>query len=312
MRRWLLCVILFIWAKSVFSWGFEPHRIINKHAVLLLPSPLFNFFKKHIEYISLHATDPDQRRYIDTNEAPKHYIDLEFFDGIDSTPILYNVAKLKWGEELLNKQGSVPWTVYFTIHKLKYAFIEQNLELILKHSAELGHYVADLHVPLHTTKNYNGQLTNQHGIHKLWETEVAELYHEYPFLPNKTQYLENPMDSIWVWMWESHNQVNNVLECEIKCRKNKESTITKSYLPNQNGLMNIQNTANFILAYEDCLRLKVYKRMEESIQHVASCIYTSWILAGQPTLPRSEEIIEKPISHVNESNNFHDHGSCHP
>ncbi len=311
MRKWLLCVILFTWTKYVFSWGFEPHRIINKHAVLLLPTPLFDFFKKHIEYISSHSTDPDQRRYIDSNEAPKHYIDIEFFIGIDSIPIFYNAANSKWGEDLLNNHGSVPWTVYFTIHKLKTAFIQQNAELILKHSAELGHYVADLHVPLHTTKNYNGQLTNQYGIHKLWETEVAELYREYPFLPNEINYLENPMDSIWKWMWESHNQVNNVMECEFNCRKNEEFIITKSYLQDQKGLMSVKNTVNFIKEYENCLRLKVYKRMEESIQRVASCIYTSWILAGQPTLPNSQDISDLPIRHINENINLHEHGSCH-
>ncbi len=36
---------------------------------------------------------------------------------------------------------------------------------ILKYSADLSHYIGDAHVPLHTTSNHNGQLTNQVGIH---------------------------------------------------------------------------------------------------------------------------------------------------
>lgn len=311
MRRGFLWVILLVFSNQLFAWGFEPHRLINKHAILLLPSPLFDFYKKHINYISAHATDPDQKRYIDTNEAPKHYIDMEYFIGIDSTPLHFNAAKSKWGERLIKEQGSVPWTVYFTMQQLKHAFEKQNLEQILKLSAELGHYVADLHVPLHTTKNYNGQLTEQHGIHKLWETEVAGIYNNYAFLPDEAQYLQNPMDSIWKWMWASHNQLNDVLECEIKCRNNKNSGLTKTYKQQKNGIMSFQNNPGFIRDYDSCLKLKVYQRMEESMQHVASCIYTSWILAGQPPLPLSDNLPEESQTIKLENASSHDHGNCH-
>lgn len=309
MRRGFLWVIFLIFSNELLAWGFEPHRLINKHAILLLPSPLFEFYKKHINYISAHATDPDQRRYIDTNEAPKHYIDMEYFIGIDSTPLNFKAAKLKWGDSLLRKQGSVPWTVYFTMQRLQRAFENQNLENILKFSAELGHYVADLHVPLHTTKNYNGQLTNQHGIHKLWETEVARIYNNYAFLPDGAQYLQNPMDSIWKWMWESHNQLNDVLECEAKCRVNKDLSLTQSFQQQNNGIMSFQNNLGFIRGYDHCLKLKVYQRMEESMQHIASCIYTSWILAGQPPLPFQNELPQEADSTHLEK--VHNHGNCH-
>ena len=49
-----------------------------------------------------------------------------------------------------------------------------NLEDVLRTAADLGHYLADAHVPLHTTGNYNGQRTNQTGIHALWETHNVE------------------------------------------------------------------------------------------------------------------------------------------
>ena len=39
--------------------------------------------------------------------------------------------------------------------------------------ADLGHYLADAHVPLHTG-NYSSQRTNQTGIHALWETHNVE------------------------------------------------------------------------------------------------------------------------------------------
>ena len=48
------------------------------------------------------------------------------------------------------------------------------LDDVLRTAADLGHYLADAHVPLHTTGNYNGQRTNQTGIHALWETHNVE------------------------------------------------------------------------------------------------------------------------------------------
>ena len=47
--------------------------------------------------------------------------------------------------------------------RLTRAFKEKNLTRILRLSADIGHYIADAHVPLHTTENYDGQLTDQHG-----------------------------------------------------------------------------------------------------------------------------------------------------
>lgn len=47
-------------------------------------------------------------------------------------------------------------TVY---NRLVKAFENHDVDYILKNSDDLGHYVSDTHVPLHTTENYNGKLT---------------------------------------------------------------------------------------------------------------------------------------------------------
>lgn len=45
------------------AWGFYGHRRINRMAVFTLPPAMFGFYKRHIDYITDHATDPDSRRY---------------------------------------------------------------------------------------------------------------------------------------------------------------------------------------------------------------------------------------------------------
>ena len=35
------------------------------------------FYRKHIEYVTEHAVDPDKRRYAIKGEDIKHYIDID-------------------------------------------------------------------------------------------------------------------------------------------------------------------------------------------------------------------------------------------
>jgi hypothetical protein len=45
--------------------------------------------------------------------------------------------------------------------KLTQAFKEKRKSEILFIAADLGHYIADAHMPLHTSDNHDGQLTDQ-------------------------------------------------------------------------------------------------------------------------------------------------------
>ena len=46
----------------------------------------------------------------------------------------------------------------------------------------------------HTTENYNGQFTNQKGIHGFWESRIPELfYDEYDFITGKAKYIDYPL-----------------------------------------------------------------------------------------------------------------------
>src|SRR5690606_37925329 len=109
-------------------------------------------------------------------ESPRHFIDIEDYEEghNDSIPIHWSEGKEKVQERRLRASGIVPWQVYFTYQKLVRAFREQDNDAIIRHSADLGHYVSDAHVPLHTTRNYNGQFTGQIGIHAFWESRLPE------------------------------------------------------------------------------------------------------------------------------------------
>lgn len=136
-------------------------------AVFILPGELIRFYKSNVQFLTEHAVDADKRRYSDTAEAPKHFIDADRYgiNPFDSIPQKWADAELKFSADLLKDNGIVPWQIERTYSSLVKAFKERDSLRILRLSADLGHYVADAHVPLHTTENYNGQLSGQTGIH---------------------------------------------------------------------------------------------------------------------------------------------------
>ena len=110
-------------------------------------------------------------------KAPAITCDVDHYEKrlpLDTIPPGWKEAVAKYGQDTLSAHGIVPWHIKKVTWQLTNAFVTQDLSLIIRLSADLGHYVGDLHVPLHTTANYNGQLTGQHGIHGLWESRLVE------------------------------------------------------------------------------------------------------------------------------------------
>ena len=83
---------------------------------------------------------------------------------------------LQFGRQATQQDGTGPWSAEITFDRLLDAFRRIDLESILLYSSDLSHYVADLHQPLHTTENFNGQLTGQMDIHARFESDLLNRY----------------------------------------------------------------------------------------------------------------------------------------
>ena len=146
-------------AIKAFAGASYAHRKINYYAVFLLPPEMMVLYKPNIDFIEEHAVDPDKRRYAIAEEGPRHYIDIDHYGDYpyDSLPRNWNDAVTKFSEDSLIEYGIVPWWIQTMLYRLTNAFKEKNQAKILKLSAEIGHYIADSHVPLHACSNHNGQ-----------------------------------------------------------------------------------------------------------------------------------------------------------
>lgn len=272
------------------GWGFFGHENINRLAVFTLPAEMNLFYKKNISYIVEASVNPDKRRYAVAEEGPRHYIDLDEYndsldslDSLDTLPQRWTDAIRKIPKDSLMAHGIVPWHTYTMYLRLREAFMLGDPDKILRISSELGHYVADAHVPLHTTSNHNGQKTDQHGIHGLWESRLPELFSvDYDFFVGRATYIPDVQKAMWDVVIASHACVDSVLIFE---KQLSERELSRKYSFETRAKQTVKvYSYRYSKLYHNMLYGMVERRMRRSIKMVGDIWYTAWVDAGQPDL----------------------------
>ena len=289
MKKIILIACLAAIAGKSYCWGFFGHKKINNYAVFLLPPQMLVLYKPNIEFITEHAVDPDKRRYAAAAEGPRHFIDIDHYGKYpyQELPHNYKEAVEKFGKDTIERYGIVPWHVQVMLARLTNAFKEKNFSAIMKTSAEIGHYIADAHVPLHASSNHDGQLSNQKGIHAFWESRVPELLADntFDFFIGKAEYIKDPGNYIWNRVLESGAEADSVLAIEkqlsLQYPADKKFSFEK-----RNNILIRQYSSAYTIAFNKKLNNMVERRMRQAIFAVASFWYTAWVNAGQPDLSK--------------------------
>lgn len=280
-------ILVFYWwcifgvSKKSWAWGFFVHRYINRYVIFTLPPPLFKFYKHYLGYITVHSVDPDKRRAFDISEKERHFIDLDVYtkDADNAVEVFENFLR---DEE--RKHGILPLNIIKVKMDLTNAFKKKDVYKILKLSAYLGHYIGDLHVPLHTTSNYDGQRDGQEGVHTLWESRIPELFfHDNVnfFLPRAT-YINEPLQVVWETVFETNQLVEKLLKMErltsrkvrfgTHCYENKNSYSKKVY------------SKAYVTEFYKQLNGQVEHQLLKSIKMLGDFLFTCWLDAGSPDL----------------------------
>lgn len=284
----LILVAALLISANLFSWGFFAHKRVNRLAVFTLPKEMMGFYKSNINAITEMAVGPDKRRYTDKDEAPRHYLDADHYgkSPFDSIPMRWKDAAAKYSEDTLNAYGTVPWRIQMRLAELTKAMKERDSAKIVFYSADLGHYVADACVPLHSTENYDGQMTGQKGIHGFWESRLPELFaNDYNFFVGKAKYLDDPLKTSFDILKGSFAAMDSVLIFERELSASFPAD--KKYSYEQKGKKNAQVFSyEFSKAYHDKLNGMVERRMRTAILMVGSYWYTAWVNAGQPNMKK--------------------------
>ena len=296
MKKLLAGVIAIVIFSCLTSWGFLVHRTTTQVAVYQLPKTLQPFFFTNMDYLVKNSVRPDQRRNTDKTEDTKHFIDFEAFGDSAAwkMPSDWNKAIKLYTKDSLLKYGYVPYWIMVMKNRLTDAYKSGNKDSILFYAADIAHYIGDLHVPLHTTLNYDGQLTNQKGLHSLWESMVPEIELENYRLNNnhKARYLGKPEREVWDAARDAHLLLKDVFSKEIHASKSFTDS-TKYRWQKRNGRDVRSYSTAFAKAYSKELGNSINKQLLRSSNLIADFWYTSWVDSGRPDLSRLYQWTDK-------------------
>jgi hypothetical protein len=265
-------------AGSVEAWGFQVHRYIADRAIDEMPAPLRGFFRKRRVQIVEHAIDPDLWRNAGfEEEPPRHFLDMDAYGAypFDALPHDYAAAVAKFGEAKVKKEGLLPWRTADIYDRLVKAFADQKsgrgyaLDNIAFFTSIIAHYVSDAHVPFHAIMNYDGQLTNQRGLHSRFETELFERYRKRVTVrPSQVTVGKAPREFIFDTLTESAKLTEPILKADRDAI----------------GSGDVYDRAYFDRFFADS-KPTLERRMSESIGAVAAIVTKAWEEGGRPDLP---------------------------
>lgn len=272
-------------SAGVSAWGSDVHRLITKRAIEGLPPELKPFFMARADFITEHSVDPDLWRQIDLssqfgNEDPNHFLDFDGFNEpapFAGVPRDWKAVVQKYGAELANKNGRVPWRAEEIFNKMVASFADLQKypqgyggENARYQAAVLAHYVEDAHQPFHAVTNYDGQLTNQRGIHARFETElVLRNKATLKLSPVKITPIPDFKSFMFAALLDDQPIATAVLAADKKAADGRE----------------FYDDAYFADFAKNGALAAAEKRVSDSASAVASAWVAAWEKAGKPKLP---------------------------
>ncbi len=269
------------------AWGWYAHRLITERALYGLPHSLFRLYKPVLPLVIDASVSADRRRFTDSAEAMRHFIDLDVFRQQAAAHPFPWQPDDSLVQSLSNNHGGLPWAILAAYHKLVWAWRNQNAEYVIKMSGDLCHYVEDGHVPLHTHSNYDGQKTGQPGIHALWESRIPERMgarRTYEIIPKPVKNVE---EFIWRFLLEAHQLCDTLLSEEEEQRR-RAGTSAFGWSKNWRGQLIDGFSDSYIEAYQKIQAAIVQRQIQRSAEDAASLLLTAWMEAGSPNVMLDE------------------------
>ncbi|HAH23313.1 MAG TPA: hypothetical protein DCL77_06080 [Prolixibacteraceae bacterium] len=264
--------ILIVFLFTLGSWGEKAHQKINSSCVEYFPKEL-NGLKSWSAFLGDHGSDADDRKKTDKNEFVRHFIDIDIYeDFIKSHKIAedFNAACTQYGKAKVIKNGTLPWVTDSTYRALVNDFKSRNWQQAELTAADLGHYVGDGFMPLHITTNYNGQLSNQKGIHSRYEITMIDKYIDnIHFKTSRVRKVKAIQSTIFEYLYTNYNYVSFLLQADSKAFKESGKQYNDTYYASLWKETSVFTT----------------HLLQESSKTLASLIYTAWLEAGRPEIP---------------------------
>ncbi len=246
--------------------------------------------------LAAHGSDADYRKSSDPDEDIRHYIDIDNYPEFLSSGYIaqdFDSLAAVHGRDFIMLQGILPWTIIQTTEALTAAFKSQQWDKAMLIAADLGHYVGDAHMPLHLTRNYNGQYTNQKGVHSRIESKMIDRYaNEITITGKRAACIPSISDYTFRMIYDNYACVDSVLIADSIATALARNT---------------WDTVYYEKLWQLCKPFTI-RLLEDASYDLASLIYTCWVHAGSPNPATHLSVTSSPTAdftlHQNYPNPF--------
>ncbi|KAB2871334.1 MAG: T9SS type A sorting domain-containing protein [Bacteroidales bacterium] len=290
MNNFFKWIFVISFSLALISWGGTGHRIISGNASYSFNQEMQQF-QTWSSYLADHASDADYRKSSDPTESPKHYIDIDYYPEFLNAgyiPQTLSEAITVHGYNNVYNWGILPWATKTAYDSLKSNLQKNNWERAKLFAADLGHYVADGHMPLHITKNYNGQLTDNDGIHSRYESTMVNAHAaDFVYSGKEINQIQNVNQYILNYIYHNYQYLDSVINADNYAKSINSNYYSDAY---KNALW--EKTGSFTI--------ELFKNASHALSEL---IYTAWKEAGSPSITGinltdgiNHDIILEPVS----------------
>lgn len=263
------------------SWGYKGHYKINQNMAVSIPEGLSFLKPDWTLSVTFHCSDADNRKDTDPDESARHYIDIDNYTEFVQNGFIspcFDTVVLQHGLAWVIDQGILPWATLATFDSLRAAFQRGDWNQSALFAADLGHYVGDGHMPLHITRNYNGQYTGQTGVHSRYESKMISRYdNQIVYTPDSAILINDVRGFVFSYLYNNYLYKDSILLAD-----QYSYTVNGSYSSTAFTDTLWAKTKNFTLGL-----------MSHASYSLGSLIYTAWVQAGSPVFfPNAIEEIQ--------------------
>jgi len=260
VKKFSLVFLVCVFPSVLFAWGGTGHKMINRNAVMHLPESMRQLIGQKT-YLEAHASDPDFIARIDTD----HFIDIDEYPNFQNKILSLDSLKAVYGAVYVTNVGTLPWTTVRTLDSLTAQFRRGDWTKAYLTASYIGHWVGDGYQPLHLTKNYDGKLTGNTGIHSRYETKMLEANQSSILVAkDSVEYIREPLAFVFRYVDANTVYTDSIMAADTQSKAVAGSTTSALYLSSM------------------WARAGAYTKyfIQQASVDLASFWYTAWVDAG--------------------------------
>ncbi|HUW99987.1 MAG TPA: hypothetical protein VMY35_03330 [Phycisphaerae bacterium] len=302
-------LVLLLAPAPARAWNDLGHALITAEAVERLPEPLRTLLSEggNLRRLQDASAAPDQWRaeekkthrgeeHYTSVEKPKHFFDMDALaekaglKTFSEFPRARAEAERIVGAEALDAFGRGPWAAADALEAFASALADGRTDDAFRQAGALVHYAADLHMPFHTTRNYDGQETGNPGIHAAVEVGLVKRYQDFYAERmrdgrEEVAYLDNAEAALFEWLLAAHGRVRPILDADAAART--ATGYDPGLKANKTDLDDLasERATPYYRALQDALAARghpVAAALRDASADTARLLYTAYVRAGKP------------------------------